>query len=877
MLTPSQQISPATGNVTHSPQNVPASAPIAVVSEILLEQLTLNSLVASGDTIQALRSLHRGLQQGSSPGSYLTPALSDGSQIMVDVSHAGQVTLSALVDGNTTRSVTVTPTHPAWRNISAIPEHTCLLAEWKAWADEPTSEQENRAQAMENLVECLFSAGTELKINGLELSSLPLHLPPGLTLLDISENQLPLLPKLPVTLTRLNAAFNQLTSLPVFPDGLQQLAVSHNLLTTLPELPQDLKILDASHNQLTMLPTLAAGLIDLDVSYNQLYQTPLLPAGLTSLSANNNRFGNLGNLPPALTRLNASNNLLTTLGALPVNLKGLFVENNQLTRLPDLPVGLTALDASYNPLNLLPALPPALSELVCDNCHLQTLPPLPNGMKILHVENNYLEVLPELPLELDSLNANHNSLMILPALPGKLTLLTVENNPLVTLPTLPETLTHLRASNNQLIILPRLPNNLILVDVSNNQLIVLPELGRSINTLDVSNNLLTALPVLPGRINLIVAGNNRLTALPVLPDGLKMLFVENNRLITLPRLPGSLKALYAENNHLTTLPELSEELEVLDVSFNYLAHLPVPHPGLWMESGGNPVVFRPSDMITCWFPRQQHRTLHAAWTPLLEEANGVAFVRFLIRLAQSISARDPAFCEHVAAWLNELTVTPELRERTFGVALEASESCTDRAALGWNSMQTVRLLYHAMHRSGGTPPTEFQTLAHQIFRIQRIEAHAADVVRRMDEGTDAVEVYLNYFCHLKIRLGLPEIFAENMDFPSLHRITADEVNFAAEMIMTDEERNFRAWFYDWDPLQQYLQKDMTEDEREALSDRRLDVYETQLDRLKTENQQILGEAGVLTQLGLRATTLTNEIIFGPLAQARFNAPEAGGV
>ncbi|MFG3825105.1 NEL-type E3 ubiquitin ligase domain-containing protein, partial [Escherichia coli] len=112
-------------------------------------------------------------------------------------------------------------------------------------------------------------------------------------------------------------------------------------------------------------------------------------------------------------------------------------------------------------------------------------------------------------------------------------------------------------------------------------------------------------------------------------------------------------------------------------------------------------------------------------------------------------------------WLHELSRDPYLRERTFGIALEACSTCTDRATLGWNSMQIARLLHHVEMRPNGISPQEFLTLARQIFYIQQIEIAAADKVKMLPDIPDAIEVYLNLFCRLKERLGLPDKFAGN--------------------------------------------------------------------------------------------------------------------
>lgn len=95
-----------------------------------------------------------------------------------------------------------------------------------------------------------------LRLNGLELTSLPPLFPPGVSRLDLSFNRLGVLPNnLSSRLTQLRVAHNQLGELPnSLPRSLRELDVSHNQLTSLPDhLPPHLQVLSVRHNQLTNL------------------------------------------------------------------------------------------------------------------------------------------------------------------------------------------------------------------------------------------------------------------------------------------------------------------------------------------------------------------------------------------------------------------------------------------------------------------------------------------------------------------------------------------------------------------------------------------------------------------------------------------------
>ncbi|EFL4497445.1 hypothetical protein ABU05_004406, partial [Escherichia fergusonii] len=351
--------------------------------------------------------------------TYHTPDFDDGSRLTLNLSVAGQATLTAYAPGQTLFcGLTLTPVHPAWTDVCNGPEHAALIREWRNWAAEP-AHGERRAEALRRVTECVAQGETKLNLDNLGLSSLP-ELSDSLTVLFARNNQLTTLPELPDSLTVLFASNNQLTTLPELPDSLTVLFASNNQLTTLQELPDSLKHFDVSNNQLTTLPELPDSLTKLDVSNNQLTTLPELPDSLTVLFARNNQLTTLPELPDSLTVLFARNNQLTTLPELPDSLTVLFASNNQLTTLQELPDSLKHLDVSNNQLTTLPELPDSLTKLDVSNNKLTNLPELPASLKILDVGANQLTDLPELPPSLTSLEVNYNYLADLPPLPASL-------------------------------------------------------------------------------------------------------------------------------------------------------------------------------------------------------------------------------------------------------------------------------------------------------------------------------------------------------------------------------------------------------------------------------------------------------------------------
>ncbi|EHJ4129522.1 hypothetical protein J1C08_002186, partial [Escherichia fergusonii] len=275
-----------------------------------------------------------------------------------------------------------------------------------------------------------------------------------------------------------------------------------------------------------------------------------------------------------------------------------------------------------------------------------------------------------------------------------------------------------------------------------------------------------------------------------------------------------------------------------------------------------------------WYPEKRPEIVCPAWFPRAAEENADAFTTFLNRLNENACARSPAFRGQVAAWLDELLITPELCTLSFAIAQEASTSCTDRAALGWNNMQVTRLLFHAVCNEQTTADA-FITLSRQIFRLRQTERIAGEKVVALTaahEDVDEIEVYLAYQTRLKGTLGLPDCLASEMQFANTARVTPEDISSAEEDVRLAEEAEFRTWLNNWAPCQQFLLKRMSEDEREALTERRIAVYSEKLEELRLEFRDVGAGTDVDRVLGVRATEATNNAIFGPLAELTFFMP-----
>lgn len=70
--------------------------------------------------------LYRLQPDATDPMKYATPLLSDGSRLFVDLSVAGQCTIQAASSEQNATSITLTPRHPFYATITAIPDHLPL-------------------------------------------------------------------------------------------------------------------------------------------------------------------------------------------------------------------------------------------------------------------------------------------------------------------------------------------------------------------------------------------------------------------------------------------------------------------------------------------------------------------------------------------------------------------------------------------------------------------------------------------------------------------------------------------------------------------------------------------------------------------------------
>lgn len=225
---------------------------------------------------------------------FICKPLRDRSQLSVDFSVAGQITVAALVDGVIKESFNVLPNHHAWNNLCNCPARARVYAAWQAWEKEPKFPDEERSKAFKLVKDSFYGITvTFLDLKGLNLRSLPAQLPPQVTYLSVNQNRL--------------------TSLPHFSEGLVTLMASENELTELPKLPLSLRTLDASKNKIAIFPFLPANLRVLDLSHNKLTTTLDLPKRLTHIFLSNNLLKVYPDFPPDIEEVDISFNEISSL------------------------------------------------------------------------------------------------------------------------------------------------------------------------------------------------------------------------------------------------------------------------------------------------------------------------------------------------------------------------------------------------------------------------------------------------------------------------------------------------------------------------------------------------------------------------------------
>uniref|UniRef100_A0A6C0JX15 Leucine-rich repeat protein n=1 Tax=viral metagenome TaxID=1070528 RepID=A0A6C0JX15_9ZZZZ len=127
----------------------------------------------------------------------------------------------------------------------------------------------------------------EINLSGMGLYSIPsLERFSMLVRLNISNNNLTILPELPPSLMHLNCSENNITEIFILPDGLLSLNCNNNLLVKIHMVPHTLETLECKYNHLRTLPNLK-NIKQLFCDHNELWHIPK-PNVLEYISCKNN-------------------------------------------------------------------------------------------------------------------------------------------------------------------------------------------------------------------------------------------------------------------------------------------------------------------------------------------------------------------------------------------------------------------------------------------------------------------------------------------------------------------------------------------------------------------------------------------------------------
>lgn len=198
---------------------------------------------------------------------------------------------------------------------------------------------------------------THLDISFNQFDSLNIIGADNLDTLFAQNNSIEHIQSLPYRLKFLNVSENLLTTLSALPFSIQTLWAEFNQIDSINRLNQlvNLKQLQLSYNQLSMLPNLPNNLEELYISNNDLTSLPALPAALKTVYFNGNQISQWPNFGNSIRMINAADNQLTSINVLPDSLQYLYVDNNpQLNCLPEIPPYLFTLGYSGTPINCLP-------------------------------------------------------------------------------------------------------------------------------------------------------------------------------------------------------------------------------------------------------------------------------------------------------------------------------------------------------------------------------------------------------------------------------------------------------------------------------------------------------------------------------------------
>jgi Leucine-rich repeat (LRR) protein len=141
------------------------------------------------------------------------------------------------------------------------------------------------------------------------------------------------------------------------------LALPNRRITKIDWIPDTKYTVNLSFNQLEVLPVLHSHILYLSLVNNRLRALPLLPRRLMYLNIEGNPLHELPELPKNLRVLRASYCALTSVPQFPNQMESIYLGFNELREIPDIPEGLDTLDIQENNIARLPYIPDSLRIL----------------------------------------------------------------------------------------------------------------------------------------------------------------------------------------------------------------------------------------------------------------------------------------------------------------------------------------------------------------------------------------------------------------------------------------------------------------------------------------------------------------------------------
>ncbi len=266
-----------------------------------------------------------------------------------------------------------------------------------------------------------------------------------------------------------------------------------------------------------------------------------------------------------------------------------------------------------------------------------------------------------------------------------------------------------------------------------------------------------------------------------------------------------------------------------------------------------------------WFPEKKQSNVSQIWHAFEHEEHANTFSAFLDRLSDTVSARNTSgFREQVAAWLEKLSASAELRQQSFAVAADATESCEDRVALTWNNLRKTLLVHQASEGLFDNDTGALLSLGREMFRLEILEDIARDKVRTL-HFVDEIEVYLAFQTMLAEKLQLSTAVKE-MRFYGVSGVTANDLRTAEATVRSREENEFTDWFSLWGPWHAVLKR--TEADRWAQAEeQKYEMLENEYsqrvaDRLKASG--LSGDADAEREAGAQVMRETEQQIYRQL-------------